>query len=292
MKPAIRLVVTDLDNTLYDWVTFFTTSFFRMVEAASEKLRVPRDQLLNEIREVHRRHRNSEHPFALLEIETVTKRYPNWSRGELAKEFQSVFDEFSRTRRETLKLYSGVRETLERLRLNQTPVVGHTEATVPNALYRLRALELEGFFYRLYAATPSGSGHYDKERGEALLRTSIDVKYLGPGEHKPDPRVLLDICEQSRTSPQETLYIGDSMSRDIAMAKDAGVWAAWAQYGGRYDQELWNRLTQVTHWEEEDVQRAEQDKPYTGSTTPDWVLRDSMQEIFNGFSFAVPRSEE
>ncbi len=285
MKPAIRLVVTDLDNTLYDWVTFFTTAFYRMVEAAADKLNVPQERLLDEMREVHRFHHNSEQPFALLETVTVLERYPNASRGELAKRFQEVFHEFNRARQQTLKLYEGVRETLERLTNGGTSLVGHTEATVPNALYRLRYLELERFFLRLYAATPSGSGHFDRQRGEALLQTTILVEYLGPGEHKPDPRVLLDICREMGARPEETLYIGDSISQDIGMAKEAGVWAAWAQYGAAFDPELGTRLARVTHWSEQDVRRATEAQTRHGNVKPDRTLRESMSEIFEAFRF-------
>jgi FMN phosphatase YigB (HAD superfamily) len=285
MKPSIRLVVTDLDNTLYDWVTFFTTSLYRMVEMAAKKLNVPQERLLDELREVHRFHSNSEQPFALLETDAVIKRYPNASRSELAKTFQDVFQEFNRTRQETLKLYKGVRETLEQLTDSGIPLVGHTEATVPNALYRLRYLELERFFLRLYAITPSGSGHYNRQRAEELLRTRIVVKYLEPGERKPDPRVLLGICREMGTRPEETLYVGDSISRDIGMAKEAGVWAAWAQYGAAFDPELGNRLARVTHWSEEDVLWASEAQTRFGKVKPDRILRESMSEIFEAFRF-------
>ncbi|MBN1654288.1 MAG: HAD family hydrolase [Deltaproteobacteria bacterium] len=285
MKPAIRMVVTDLDNTLYDWVTFFTASFYRMVDVAAEKLGVTRDRLLDELREVHRSHRNSEQPFALLETSAVKSRYPNATRSELAKEFRPVFQEFNRVRKEKLKLYAGVEETLQRLQRNRIQVIGHTEATVPNALYRLRALELEPFFVRLYAATPSGSGHYDKERGESLLRTTIDVRYLRPGERKPDPRVLLDICREMGIAPQQTLYIGDSISRDIGMAKGAGVWAAWAQYGAAFDPELGERLARITHWSEEDIRRTKEAQARHGNAKPDRALRYCISEIFDAFTF-------
>lgn len=285
MKPTIRLVVTDLDNTLYDWVTFFTTAFYRMVDAAADKLQVPQERLLDELREIHRFYRNSEQPFALLEIETVTKRYPKASRNELAEMFQDVFHEFNRSRQETLKLYEGVTETLQRITGVGIPLVGHTEATVPNALYRLRYLELERFFLRLYAATPSGDGHYNEKRGQQLLQTNIQVKYLGPGERKPDPRVLRGICREMRTQPEETLFIGDSISLDIGMANEAGVWAAWAQYGTGFDPELRPRLARITHWSEEDVRRATEAQIRHDKVTPDRILHESIREIFDAFRF-------
>src|SRR4051794_31349072 len=70
-----RLLVCDLDNTLYDWVSYFVASFNAMVDAAVEVMGCDRDELLDDLRAVHQRHHDSEHPFALLEAETVRKHY-------------------------------------------------------------------------------------------------------------------------------------------------------------------------------------------------------------------------
>lgn len=70
-SPRIRLFITDLDNTLYDWVSFFTSSFYEMVGEAAGLLQADRGELLDQLRDVHRRHHNSEHPFALLETPLV-----------------------------------------------------------------------------------------------------------------------------------------------------------------------------------------------------------------------------
>ena len=74
MKPTIRLVVTDLDNTLYDWVSFFVPSFYAMVDEAVELLQVARERLLDDLQEVHVRYGTSEQPFALLETKVVEDR--------------------------------------------------------------------------------------------------------------------------------------------------------------------------------------------------------------------------
>ena len=38
MRPAVRLLITDLDNTIYDWVTYFAQSFYDMVDEAAKLL--------------------------------------------------------------------------------------------------------------------------------------------------------------------------------------------------------------------------------------------------------------
>ena len=50
-KPVIKLLVTDLDNTLYDWVGFFAKAFRAMVEVAVPILGVDREALLDHRRD-------------------------------------------------------------------------------------------------------------------------------------------------------------------------------------------------------------------------------------------------
>src|SRR5262249_17389535 len=73
--PTICLLVTDLDNALYDWVTFFSRAFYDMVGLAASILGVSEDLLLDELQEVHRNRRDTEYPFALLETRTVLARH-------------------------------------------------------------------------------------------------------------------------------------------------------------------------------------------------------------------------
>jgi FMN phosphatase YigB (HAD superfamily) len=283
--PRIRLVVTDLDNTLYDWVTCFTTAFYRMVAVAAERLVVDEERLIDELREIHRRYGNSEQPFALMETRAVLERYPGVDRPRLARELDDAFQAFNRERGRHLRLYDGVLDTLQRLRRAEVPVVVHTEATVPNALHRLRALGLERLFECLYAIEPAGQGHYDPERARSLLDTPMRVVDLSAAERKPDPRVLLEICRQMRVPAADTLYVGDSIRRDVGMAKRAGAWAAWAEYGTRFDPALWEQLVRVTHWSEQDVSAALLAESPPGEAVPDLVLKESLLELFDHFTF-------
>ena len=289
--PQIDLVVTDLDNTLYDWVTYFTTAFYRMVEVAAKRLGVRESQLLDELQVVHRRHLDAEHPFALLETETVRHMFPGFSPAQAARELDDAFHEFNRVRVATLKLYDGVANTLHELRQAGVPIVGHTEATVPNALFRLRKLGIEQFFSGLYAWAGSGEGHFDEDRAGSLLKTCIRVRFLQRDERKPDPRVLIDICSDFGVPPDRTLYIGDSIARDVGMAKAAGTWAAWAEYGTKYDASLWKRLVRITHWTSADVRRVEEAQRQFGRAKPDAVLDDSMAQVLSRFRFGKPQHE-
>ena len=190
MQVDIELVVTDLDNTLYDWVTFFASSFYAMVSRAAEILRTPVEVLLDECRRVHQYYGDSEAPFALLDTPTVQERYKGLSRQEQAAILDPAFYAFNRERERTLRLYPRVGETLAQIRA-RVPIVGHTEASAANALFRLKKLGIDTLVTPLYALEHTGAGHPDPARVRDLSTAMEVVKLLRQEERKPDPRVLL-----------------------------------------------------------------------------------------------------
>lgn len=284
MKPKIRLLITDLDNTLYDWITSFVSAFYGMVEQASTLLQVDKDILLNELRETHQKNKDTEQAFSLLETKTVLKRYGNLSRLQRMEILDTAFHEFNRIRDKTLKLYPDVATTLSRIHAANCSIVAHTEANVNNAIFRLQKLGLVKFFNSLYAILDTGEGHPDPVRKAVYDRPGIRIRELHSHERKPAAGVLEEICHDYRVNPEETLYVGDSISRDIGMAKSAGVWSAWARYGTVYNPSLWTQLVRVTHWTDEDVKRAELAQKRYGHTRPDITL-NNFEELLQHFVF-------
>lgn len=286
-RPHISLVVTDLDNTLYDWVTFFVSSFYRMVDSATELLGVERETLLDQLQAVHKHYHDSEYPFALLETEIVRARFAGSTRLELKQRLDPAFHAFNEARDQSLRLYSHVHETLAHLRSAGTVVVGHTEASAPNAFFRLRKLECLPFVSRLYALEHLGEDHPVIEKNLRFQDDRERVHFLRADQRKPNPAILLTICQEYGVSPFEVLYVGDSISRDIGMAKEAGTWSAFAEYGLRYDKTLWTKLVRVTHWSDEDVRRNEEARRMYAHVKPDVVLNDHFGQILEHFSFGA-----
>lgn len=283
MRKKIGLLICDLDNTLYDWVTIFSKAFYAMVDAAVPILEADKEQLLDDLQEVHRRYHNTEHPFALLETNVATRKFPELKKAELYEQLSPAFHAFNSVRKRLLKLYPGVQETLRVAQESGCLIVGHTEATLVNATFRLDKLGLTGMLNRLYAVEHPDTDHPTNR--PAPITAVNDVRILALHERKPDIRVMLEICATSGISPAETLYVGDSITRDIGMANAAGAHSAWAKYGTKYDVTAWESLVRVTHWSPEDVERAKHAVTLYGNAWPEVTLEESMEELLNHYEF-------
>jgi FMN phosphatase YigB (HAD superfamily) len=272
------LLITDLDNTLYDWVTYYARAFRALVDVLVEDLGVDREELLDEFKAVHQFHGDSEYPLAVFELPVVRRKFPDLGDQELRQALGRGFRAFEASREEHLRLYDCVGATLSTLRKAGVIIVGHTEAIAENAYFRLRHLHIAACFRRLYALEGrvlSDAHRFIADEDEEWEKL---VRIVPRAERKPNHRLVLDICGREEVSQKETWYVGDSLTRDVWMAKTAGVHAVWARYGTRYDRGLWESLVRITHWTDEDVTREAQLRKTLASVRPDFVI-DSFAEL-------------
>jgi phosphoglycolate phosphatase-like HAD superfamily hydrolase len=286
----MTLLITDLDNTLYDWVTFFAQSFQGMVRELSILLDVDSDRLLDEFKSLHQRYGSSEQPFTALDLPSVKDRFGDLPRQQLLKQLDRPLHVFNGLRNRSLRLYESVPETLERLRAAGITLVGHTESIAENALFRIDKLGLTEYFKHLYVLESDYLGHPDPERASALIAPPGLLRPVPRSQRKPNPELLRDICSREGIRPEDAYYVGDSLTRDMSMAKAAGVTAVWARYGTCYDRSLWSILVRVTHWTTEDVAREEELKKQYDRVEPDFTI-DSFGEILEILGLADRRRQ-
>ena len=155
--------------------------------------------------------------------------------------------------------------------------------------YRVRRLGLDGVFDSIFSPKdhdiPSGISPDEIRR-----YPSSHYKFRYTAHHhtpknslKPDPIVLLDIISQLGAEPSNCIYVGDSLHKDIAMARDAGVTDVFAQYGRAQHTEAYALLKEVTHWSDQDVDREK--KVTERDIKPGITLRQNFGEIFENFLF-------
>jgi FMN phosphatase YigB (HAD superfamily) len=279
IKP--KCIIFDLDNTLYDWVSFFVPSFYAMVEEVINITGWEREELLDGFKYVHQRHNNVEHPFSLLEVDLVQQQYGNLSKQELSKIFDSAFLAFNRMRKKTLEAYPDVKEVLNSVNEAGIDIIAHTDSSLYAVVDRMERIGLTKFFNRIYCRGRSASEHPD---GHPFANWAQDFPFdkvveLPPNEKKPDPSVLLDICSTQGHLPTETAYVGDSLARDILMAHKTGVISIWAKYGTHHPSKMYEMLVRVTHWTHDDVIRERSLSKEVRSVTPDFVLEKGIKEL-------------
>lgn len=276
----MKLLITDLDNTLYDWVSFYSQSFSAMAEELSKEINVPLDILLSEYKVIHQRFGNSEKPFATLELTSVISYFGTNDKILLQKKLTRVFSAFSSKRNHTLKLYPTVRDTLNILRERGVKIVGHTESLEYNSLYRLYKLDVIDFFDHLYTIEDNHNLHPNPKNAKVISVKDDFIIRLSSAESKPNPKLLEHICLTENVDIKDAVYVGDSITKDISMAKSIGMKAVWARYGRQFAPELWEILVKITHWTDKDVEREEQLKESFSRVKPDYSI-NSFAEILD-----------
>ncbi len=276
----MKLLITDLDNTLYDWVSFYSQSFSAMAEELSKEINVPLDILLSEYKVIHQRFGNSEKPFATLELPSVISYFGTNDKILLQKKLTRVFSAFSSKRNHTLKLYPTVRDTLNILRERGVKIVGHTESLEYNSLYRLYKLDVIDFFDHLYTIEDNHNLHPNPKNAKVISVKDDFIIRLSNAESKPNPKLLEHICLTENVDIKDAVYVGDSITKDISMAKSIGMKAVWARYGRQFAPELWEILVKITHWTDKDVEREEQLKESFSRVKPDYSI-NSFAEILD-----------
>lgn len=278
-----RLLVCDLDNTLYDWVAYFVPSFYAMIDEAVRILQCDREVLLDDLQRVHQKHHDSEHPFSLLEAQTVLETFAGMSRTQIASELDSAFHAFNSSRKKYLSLHVGVREALEEIRSRGMIIIAHTDSNLFGTLDRLSRLGIDEYFDRIYCRERPNSEHPDPTAAEQWLSSKPleRVHELSRHQMKPDPTVLREICSSEGIPREETVYIGDSIAKDILMAKKANVYGIWASYGSILDSGDYEKLVRITHWTDEDVERERNLRREAENIQPDFIAAESFGEILD-----------
>lgn len=275
----IKLVITDLDDTLYSWIGFYIPAFYKMAEELSTLIGVSEDRIIEEFQMVHKKAGSVEPPFGAVELPCVKERFADASEEEIRKKLDSAFHRFNSERKRLLKLYPGVAETLKYLTGRGIILVGYTESAEENGYYRLERLKIADYFKDVYV-----SGSYD---GRPMKKPASPKTHI-VHEKKPNPDLIIEICEKEGVSLNETIYMGDSLSKDMLMARKAGVYSVWCHIPCRNLPGLYEKLMRISHWSKEDYDREEQYKREweENGYTPDYTITDfgQLRDIIRRFS--------
>ena len=289
MKQQISVVITDIDNTLYDWVQMWYSAFTAMLKELVAESGLPQDTLEAEIQTIFQKHGTSEYAFVIEELPSLKAKHPN---VDLVAIYGNAIKAYNFARTRNLRLYPQVLQTLQTLKDTGCLIVGFTESMAFYTMRRLKVLGLDGVIDYLYSP-PDHSIPAEINIEQSRWYPEVDYRFdktvhrlLPENQKKPAPKILLEIIEDEgiNTSADRAVYVGDSLMKDIAMAQDAHVTDVYAKYGIAQNTDAYELLRRVTHWTKEDVDREKQIHA-SRTVTPTYVLEHSISELLNLFEF-------
>lgn len=283
MGDERRILITDLDNTLWDWFEAWYQSFSALLNGLDTITGIDRALLEAQIRCVHQQRGTTEYSNLIREVPALVE----FSEG---RDPFVVFDEAlhaqSSARRRATRLYPGANEVLRELKARGVRIVAYTESGAYWTEWRIRHTGLDGIIDVLYSSpdhdvaagiTPADlrTGRY---RGTYGLRETAH-RQVPLGVLKPNIHVLSTILREQGSAPSQATYLGDSLMKDIAMAQAAGVLDVHAAYGQVQHQDEYDLLRRVTHWTDSDVEKERELAQPQNDVVPTIVCHEDIAEI-------------
>ena len=252
-----RVLLTDVDNTLFSWIDYFAPCFRALIHAVSRTGNIPEDALYDSFQMIFQREGTVEYRHAIQE---------NLLVRELPKEVQEKLLHvgtvaFSRAQRHHLHPYPTVKETLQRLREDGVLIVAVTNSGALQAIYRLRQLGLSKLLDGLIAWDHNIAGlvetddDYQAALRDRLKRSGLPwASALPRGELKPEVTAYESALRHLGIREASIWIVGDSLHKDLSAAPIVGAKSVWARYGHEFDSKNFETLRRITHWSAEKIE--------------------------------------
>ena len=193
------MIVTDLDNTLWDWFEIWYKPFKAMLDKIVELSGIGQAQIEKDFRRIHQKYGTSEYTFSVEELPSLKQKH---SREVLLEFYSEAISEYRKERSRVLKLYPFVKETLCYLKERGCIVVGYTESMAYYSKFRIIQLGLDGLIDKLYTPPnpdlpediPEKILNYYREQTKLSKTKHIRLEST---EFKPNPNVLKKIIKQA-----------------------------------------------------------------------------------------------
>lgn len=257
MKKNRSVLITDLDDTLWDWVKIWYASFDTLTKGIAEVLDLPLAELYRVIRPIHQNYGTSEFSFLAHEIELHFDRFPN--DEFIRKKYKDVLHAAQKARKNSTAILPGVSETLRSIKNNGTKIIGYTESQYFATIQRIKAFDLDGIFDCIYSPEDHEIPHYiDPNNMRSKSKEFYELVHTEhyttpPGVEKPSSSLLKKIISDQMTNVDECVYVGDKLYKDVLMAQEANVLDVHAAYGSNHNSKEYVLLKKVTHWSDEAV---------------------------------------
>ncbi len=249
--PRTALLVTDIDNTLFDWVAYYVNAFTALLEKVGQLTNVPYATLAEESKQVFIAHGSIEYPFLAQELPAVIKHCGDDIDGMLNDVVRPARDEFLKAAEPFLRPYPAVIDSLKKFRqaMPGVPVVALTDAPRYVAMWKLNKLGLLDLFDAVYGLPdprlPTSPSHGRVKVDPEILLKHLQqsnfgfkgkIRILPEDYEKPGTRglktVLMDYdMDEDAKHRSAVVWVGDNLRKDVGLGRRLGVRTAWASYG-------------------------------------------------------------
>lgn len=251
-QPMIKLVITDLDDTLWRWPLIYVEPYRRMLIALSHDFDLDFEQLVREVKAVHVGYHDTEYPLSVLELPAIQALYPDASKAERYEALKKYIDIFDQTYADHLtpSLFHPVHETLRALKKAGIQLIGYTDANSCAITKRMADFDLAQFYDKIYCRGEhvlEGDLYAPWHTARATVgadRLTVVDKTLSKPQAQVLTRILddvnADLAANDKIVASEVMYVGDSLERDMRMVQNfnatlpddvLGMIAVHAAYG-------------------------------------------------------------
>ncbi|MDH5596934.1 MAG: HAD family hydrolase [Candidatus Peregrinibacteria bacterium] len=239
----IKTFVWDVDNTLWDWISYAARTYPAMSEIIAEEAGVERGLVEQCMQAYYTEAETMESSWL---VQGLDKRGlfdgSDMDQGELIAKLQKSFHT---NRERSLALYPGIEEVLEEATRRG---IGHlilTDAPAFHAASRLRHLDVDQSHFRAMIAMEDSLVHkIPKEHHHRFEdgRYGLEIPVYRVGVEKPHTDLETALQMTREQIREQVCIIGDNGAKDMALAaryECVGLHAAW----GRPQQENLNTLS-------------------------------------------------
>ncbi|MEX0813175.1 MAG: HAD hydrolase-like protein [Chitinophagales bacterium] len=253
------LLITDLDNTLYNWVDYFGMSYRGMVHAVAKEMKISEEEFNDGAKEVFSKVGTLEYSFLIQELPFISR----YTSDEIQKFISLAKKVFSIVRTKNLRPYPGVKETFEFLKSSGVIIVAVTNAPIFFGEQRIKQLNLDKYFHGILgwegiSIPDSPFSEEIRKKAETNHYQSKHIKHRWPEPKeniKPNPIGYLKVISSLFVSHKETYVIGDSLAKDILPANEIGAHSIWAKYGAIYEEKNFETLLKMTYWTDKKIKK-------------------------------------
>ncbi len=253
------LLITDLDNTLYNWVDYFGRCFRGMTHTICSEMEIEETEFIAGAKQVFKKAGTLEYAFLIQELPFISR----YSESKINSFIETSKRTFHIIRSKNLKLYDGVLQTFRYLHSIGITIIAVTSAPIYFGEWRLKKLGIDKYVQGIlgWEGNDIPQNKFTEQIRKNIARDVYRSKHIryrwaeSKENIKPNPASYLRVIDQFKVHCKNTYVIGDSLGKDIVPAIEIGARSVWAKYGTSFEKKNFETLMTINCWEDAEVRK-------------------------------------